>query len=102
MGVALEVIEQARKGIHSRNERKGVGIWPEHWHAWTAFTSMATQWHWAGGMAPRPCGLRYEALPVVLAGVRQRVPQAQRQPLHVVFEQLEQLEEAALLAMRNA
>lgn len=41
-----------------------VAVWPENWPAVEVFAALQTQW--TVDPSGRPCGLRYEALPVVL------------------------------------
>jgi len=69
-------------------------VWPENMPAVDVFCAMLTQWHYAGmgGIV----GLRYEALPVVLA---LRGIQAADQP--DIFEALGVMEGAALDEVRH-
>lgn len=79
----------------------GVPVLAECWHAVRAFVCMAEQWHWAsdprGGS--RRVGLRFEALPVVLAALR---GEPHRRPLAEVLPQLRVMQRAALEAWAQA
>lgn len=68
-----------------------IEVWPENWTAVTVLLDMQTQWNIGMG---GPVGLRYEALPVVLAarGIESSPD---------LFGQIRILESAALGAMRN-
>jgi hypothetical protein len=72
-----------------------VPVWSVHWHAFSVFRGMATQWRvtrddrrdwWEG--------LDYSGLPVVLEEHR-RMPRRCRQPLPHLMRQLRVLERAA-------
>jgi hypothetical protein len=59
-------------------------VWPENWLTLQIFLSLATQWHWTGGMEPRRAGLFYPSFgtaweefqiprqkrPAIISGVR--------------------------------
>lgn len=77
---------------------QGVPVYPEHWHAMHLLQALTTQWRWVmTAQGGRRQGLRYEAAtPVVLRAVSQQVPAALRQPLHVVWQQLQHMERAVI------
>lgn len=76
-------------------------VWPEHWHAVSLFVAMGTQWRCAAGLGGLMwLGLDYAPLRQVNATVRRAMPRTLRQPWRAVFEQVRQLE-AAAMAARN-
>ncbi len=78
-------------------------VWPEGWHALQVFLAMETQWNVAATFEHglRLVGLRYEALPVVLASLRPLIPPECLQPLAIVRPQIKRMELAAA-KWRNA
>lgn len=101
MGASPATIEQARIKLGLDEPSQGIPVLPENWHAVQAFSAMATQWHWrptkAGGAARE--GLRLEALPTVLAGLRQGL---HRRPLADLLPRLQVMERAALLVFNRS
>jgi len=97
LGAPADVIESTRQQLEADAARHQVLVWPENWHAVQVFRMMATQWVWVAGMgSAMRTGLRLEALPTVLPAVRPLVHRRWRQPYHVLLQQLQQLEDAAL------
>jgi hypothetical protein len=68
-------------------------VYPDHWTPMIVAQNMATQWHI--GASGSPLGLRYEALPFVLATLE--VPPADHGP---VFADLRILESDMLALLR--
>lgn len=92
-GATPEQIEQARRDLKQRFAAVTLEVLPECSYAVDVFFAMATQWHYIAGMAGAAAqGLRYEALPVVLASLR---PHADRLPLPQLLPQLRVMEAAA-------
>lgn len=94
MGLPDELIEQAREELQRERKQAEVPVWPEHWHAVTAFCAMSSQWRAHALPNGRLFfqGLEYSALPIVLASLRE-LPH--RQPLTELLPQLRVMETAA-------
>ena len=99
-GAPPDVIALERARQVQLSKEAMVRVMPENWHALRVFIGMARQWHWVVGMAgARRISLRYEALPQELAAIKPTLPPQTRQPYAKLFEQLQELESAALEAM---
>lgn len=97
LGAPADVIESMRQQLESDADRHQVLVWPENWHAVQVFRLMATQWVWVAGMgSAMRTGLRLEALPAVLPAAQPLVQRRWRRPYHVLLQQVQQMEDAAL------
>jgi hypothetical protein len=96
MGATASQLEQLRGRIESEDGLdEPVPVWAEHWHAFSVFRAMATQWRVSrvpGGDWWE--GLDYAGLPIVIEEHR-RLPRRCRQPLPRLMQQLRVLESAA-------
>lgn len=100
MGVAAELIAEARAHIEEHNRSAELSVWPENWHAVLIFLDMDTQWRLVPA-ADRLLwqGLDRSALPITMAGIKCRVPEECRRSLSELMPQLRTLEVRA--AMRK-
>jgi hypothetical protein len=101
LGLAPELLEQARDAIAQRNRQAVFRVWPEHWHALIVLQAMQTQWRAVAGMSRVLwTGMDYAALPVVVKAISQAVPRRHRQKPAVLLRQL-RIMEAAEMNIRN-
>jgi hypothetical protein len=101
MRVPAHVLEEARMALEERNKRATTGIWPEHWHAVTVLTTMATQWLVVAGMGGIAwTGMDYSSLPTVIEATKSSMPRRLRKRLAELLPQL-QVMERVVLRIRN-
>lgn len=96
LGAGAPQLEKLRARIDAVEGSGDVlGVWPEHWHAFSVFLGMADQWRVVvkEGRLMR-LGLDYAALPPVLDAHR-RLPRRLRQRPRTLLRQLRELTAAA-------
>jgi hypothetical protein len=97
MGASEETIQQARAMLKLDEGPPRMPVLPQCWFAVRVFQMMANQWHWApSGRRSMRTGLRFEALPVVMAALRD---EPHRVPLATLLPQLDVMQTAALKLM---
>ena len=94
-----DVVQAAQAWVDREAAAADIPIWPQHWHAVCTFVRLGTQWRKVYG-ARRTVyeGLRYSSVPLILRAVAAELPAHLRQPAHVVWRQVQQMERAVLEA----
>ena len=96
-GAPPEVLQQAEAWLTAEAAAADVPVWPQHWHAVCTFLRLGTQWRRV--YSPQRSaleGLRYSAVPSIMRAVAAELPAALRRPSHVVWRQVQAMEQAVL------